>query len=113
MNPVETLMTDTADIYRYIGEENTYGRTVQKKTLVLEKIRCRVSFASVGSTTNENYASKSVRSVKLFVPADVALQAGDVAVILREGEQIAAGKCSLAAVYPTHREYSLEEEHYA
>ena len=106
-------MTDTADIYRYIGAENAHGRTVQKKTLVLEKIRCRVSFSSIDSTAKENYAAKAVRAVKLFVPAETVLQAGDFAVILREGEQIAAGKCSSAAVYPTHREYNLSEEEYA
>lgn len=76
------LYTDKFSIYRNITVDDGFGGTIEKESLILENIPCRISKKSLFSTGGDNL-NVSVQEFTLFFNIDVEVLQNDRLEILR------------------------------
>nr|DAI62507.1 MAG TPA: hypothetical protein [Caudoviricetes sp.] len=64
---IEKLYTDTFSIYRPVTKDDGYGGTVEEEVLISENNKCRLSKATIKSSSNTSINS-SEQEFRLFIP---------------------------------------------
>lgn len=106
---LESMYKDSCDIIE--RQEVTDPETEKTRfttVTVHSNVRCRLSFASI-PTTSEGNAAEMAQSVKLFMPPDISVKPGSKIVVTQHNgivtEYSNSGK---PAVHTNHQEINLE-----
>jgi len=109
---LESMMTDTMNVFRYAHASATNGstNTTLPSTPTIANAPCRISFISEESPKDAAVDSTPVMTTpKLFFKASAVLLVGDYVIVTRKtdaGDVLAVyeGQIGLPAKYVTHQE---------
>lgn len=73
---IERLYTDTFSIYRPVTKDDGYGGTVEEEVLISENNKCRLSKATIKSSSNTSINS-SEQEFRLFIPLTIEVLQND------------------------------------
>lgn len=106
---LQKLWDGLCDVYvRETKVNEANGRDEPVVVPVLQNVRCRLSFSSITSTSENSEAALIQQVVKLFLAKDVEIPPGSKIVVTQEGKTEAYVKSGEPAVYRYHQEIVLE-----
>lgn len=108
-NALQKLWDGSCDVYvRETRVNPANGRDEPVIVPVIRNVRCRLSFSSITSTSENSEAALVQQVVKLFLNKDVEIPPGSKIVVTQEGETRAYVRSGDPAVYRYHQEIMLE-----
>jgi hypothetical protein len=107
-NPIMRLMIGSCDIqeYRSVKDPKTHV-TKEKLVTVYTGQPCKLSY-SKNPATAEGDAPGSLLSVRLILPSELDIKAGNVFTVTQAGKTRTFKAASEPAVYTNHQEVELE-----
>lgn len=105
---IMSLMIGTCDVYEYqsVKDPNTHV-TKQAKKLLYSGQSCKLSY-SKNPATAEGDAPGSLLTVRLILPSELAIRAGNEFTVTQSGKTRTFKAASEPAVYTNHQEVELE-----
>lgn len=105
---IESLYTDTCDIYVSENYVKDNGATGQRDKLISEGIPCRVSYGSSPANNQTETAATMQQAVKLFIAPEINIPEGCRIRITRQNRVIEYKASGVPALYSTHKEINLD-----
>lgn len=105
---IESLYTDTCDIYVSENYVKDNGATGQRERLLAGGIPCRVSYSSSPANNQTETVATMQQAVKLFISPEVDVPEGCRIRITRQSVVTEYRASGPPALYPTHKEINLE-----
>lgn len=106
---LRSLWTGTCDAYiRETTINPANGRNEAQEVLLFQNEPCRLSFASIKSTQENNDAAVVQQSVKLFISKAISIPPGTKLVVTQNGKTDSYSRAGEPGVYTYHQEIALE-----
>lgn len=105
---IERLYDCTCDIYEYRQVVDENNISCQEEVLVYSNLPCRLSYATLFSSTQSRAVNYTKTSAKLFISPEVKISAGSKVKIYKNGMCIEFKNSGEPAIYNSHQEIKLD-----
>lgn len=106
--PIMSMMTGTCDIQEYRNVKDTKTHVTRSELVTLFTAQpCRLSY-SKNPATADGDAPGLLLTVRLYLPPELPIKAGDVFTVTQAGKTRTFKAASEPAMYTNHQEIELE-----
>ena len=105
---IESLYDGVCDVYQFTEQyDSKQHRNRVSKTMLAEKMPCRVSITGSSPTTESDMVARKVQTVTLYCAPELTIPAGCKIMVTQADRTTEYEASGQPRVYPTHQEIGL------